>query len=157
MNELKCLIVDDEPLALDLLEDYIKHTPFLELVARCSSGQEVLDVLRKEKVDVAFMDIQMPYLNGLELSRMTGDCAVIFTTAFEQYALEGFRVNALDYLLKPFSYAEFLKAANKALHWKELLVAASSKGSPGDNQSRTLVVKSEYKQQIINTADITYI
>lgn len=157
MNELKCLIVDDEPLALDLLEDYIKRTPFLELVARCSSGPEVLDVLRKEKVDVAFMDIQMPYLNGLELSRMTGDCAVIFTTAFEQYALEGFRVNALDYLLKPFSYAEFLKAANKAMQWKELHVAASSQASTGENQIRNLVVKSEYKQQIIRLADITYI
>ena len=113
MNKLKCLIVDDEPLALDLLEDYIKRTPFLELVARCSSGPQVLEVLRKEQVDVAFMDIQMPYLSGLELSRMTGDCAVIFTTAFEQYALEGFKVNALDYLLKPSVTPSFSKPPTK--------------------------------------------
>ena len=156
MNKLKCLIVDDDAGA-HLLEDYIKRTPFLELVARCSSGPQVLEVLRKEQVDVAFMDIQMPYLSGLELSRMTGDCAVIFTTAFEQYALEGFKVNALDYLLKPFSYAEFLKAANKALHRKKVLNAASAQGGPGESPNRNLVVKSDYKQQIINTADITYI
>jgi len=118
--ELNCLIVDDEPLALDLMESYVKRTPFLKLVARCSNALEVLQVLREEAVDLIFLDIQMPELNGLELSRVLDkQIKVIFTTAFEQYALEGFRVDALDYLLKPVSYPEFLKAANKALNWFE--------------------------------------
>lgn len=121
--ELNCLIVDDEPLALDLMESYVKRTPFLKLVARCSNALEVLQVLREEAVDLIFLDIQMPELNGLELSRVLDkQIKVIFTTAFEQYALEGFRVDALDYLLKPVSYPEFLKAANKALNWFEKTV-----------------------------------
>jgi two-component system, LytTR family, response regulator len=156
MTCLRCIIVDDEPLALNLLQDYIHQTPFLELAARCSSGMEALSVLKSEKVDLAFIDIQMPSLNGLELSRMMGDCLVIFTTAFEQYALEGFKVNAIDYLLKPFSYAEFLTAANKAQRQAELINAS---GSLGNNTLtlKNLVVKSDYKQQIINTSDIVYI
>ena len=108
--ELNCLIVDDEPLALDLMESYVKRTPFLKLVARCSNALEVLQVLREEAVDLIFLDIQMPELNGLELSRVLDkQIKVIFTTAFEQYALEGFRVDALDYLLKPISYPELVK------------------------------------------------
>ncbi|MFA5443677.1 MAG: LytTR family DNA-binding domain-containing protein [Bacteroidales bacterium] len=156
MTCLRCIIVDDEPLALNLLQDYIHQTPFLELTARCSSGIEALTVLKSEKIDLAFIDIQMPNLNGLELSRMMGDCLVIFTTAFEQYALEGFKVNAIDYLLKPFSYAEFLTAANKAQRQAELLNTSHSV----DNNtltSKNLVIKSDYKQQIINTPDIIYI
>ena len=106
---LNCLIVDDEPLALDLLESYVSRTPFLHLVAQCDSAVKALSVIEEEPIDLVFLDIQMPELNGLELSRLVGNkVKIIFTTAFEQYALEGFRVDALDYLLKPFNYTEFL-------------------------------------------------
>lgn len=118
---LNCLIVDDEPLALDLLESYVSRTPFLHLVAQCDSAVKALSVIEEEPIDLVFLDIQMPELNGLELSRLVGNkVKIIFTTAFEQYALEGFRVDALDYLLKPFNYTEFLRAATKALRWIEM-------------------------------------
>ena len=120
---LNTLIVDDEPLALGLLENYVERTPFLKLAGKFGSAVDALDALRKLPIDVAFLDIQMPQLSGLELSRLIDNerTRVIFTTAFEQYALEGFRVDALDYLLKPISYAEFLRAADKALAWHETI------------------------------------
>ena len=152
--ELNCLIVDDEPLALDLMESYVKRTPFLKLVARCSNALEVLQVLREEAVDLIFLDIQMPELNGLELSRVLDkQIKVIFTTAFEQYALEGFRVDALDYLLKPVSYPEFLKAANKALNWFE-----KTRETQGDSlEEDCIFVKSDYKLVKVELAKICYI
>lgn len=153
--ELKCVIVDDEPLALNLLEDYIKRTPFLKLVARCGSGVEALRAINENDVDLAFIDIQMPGLNGLELSKMVEDCAIVFTTAFEQYAIEGFKVNAIDYLLKPFSYAEFLVAANKALKQIEIVRAAKTGSYPPTPVN--IVVKAGYRQQIINTNEILYV
>lgn len=111
---IESLVVDDEPLARDLLAGYVKQTPFLHFAGACSSAVEALTVLQREKIDLIFLDIQMPQLNGLELSRMIGtQTRVVFTTAFEQYALEGFRVDALDYLLKPISYAEFLRPPTK--------------------------------------------
>lgn len=153
--ELNCVIVDDEPLALNLLESYVKKTPFLRLVAKCSGGEEAFEVFRNNKIDVAFFDIQMPGINGLELSRMVENCSIIFTTAFEQYALEGFRVNAMDYLLKPFSYAEFLVAANKALKQAEMIAAA--KAAPNNPGLKSIVVKADYRQQVVPTDDISYI
>ena len=124
---LNCLIVDDEPLAVELLEAYVKRTPFLELKGAFTNAFDALALLEKETLDLLFLDIQMPELNGLELSRLVStQVKVIFTTAFEQYAVEGFKVDALDYLLKPISYPEFLRAAHKALRWKEMAEAASS-------------------------------
>lgn len=124
---LNCLIVDDEPLAVELLEAYVKRTPFLELKGAFTNAFDALALLEKETLDLLFLDIQMPELNGLELSRLVGtQVKVIFTTAFEQYAVEGFKVDALNYLLKPISYPEFLRAAHKALRWKEMAEAASS-------------------------------
>lgn len=152
--ELNCLIVDDEPLALDLMESYVKRTPFLSLAGRCGSALEVLPLVKEQKVDVIFLDIQMPELNGLELSRMLGEqTKVIFTTAFEQYALEGFRVDALDYLLKPISYPEFLKAANKALQWCEM----SGKQRVGEKEQESIFVKADYKLIRVDLAKVLYI
>src|SRR5882724_8387454 len=109
MKRVTCIIVDDEPLALELLKKYVLRTPFLELADQCDSAVQALEALERQKVQLLFLDIQMPELNGLELSRVIHKSTkVIFTTAFDQYALEGFRVNALDYLLKPFNYEEFL-------------------------------------------------
>lgn len=151
---LSCLVVDDEPLALELMEAYVKRTPFLELKGGCSNALEALTILEKESVDLLFLDIQMPDLNGLELSRLVSDkVKIIFTTAFEQYALEGFKVDALDYLLKPISYPEFLKAAQKALHWKEMNVAASA----SRKENEDIFIRSGSKLVRIHLADILYI
>ena len=113
---LRCAIVDDEPLALSLLESYVNKTPFLQLAGKYSSAVQAMKELPGEEVDLLFLDIQMPELNGLEFSKMVDPhTRIVFTTAFGQYAIDGYRVNALDYLLKPISYVDFLQAANKAL------------------------------------------
>lgn len=151
---LNCIIVDDEPLALDLLETYVRRTPFLRLAARCDNAVEALAALDKEPVDLAFLDIQMPELNGLELSRLiTHRTKIVFTTAFEQYALEGFRVDAVDYLLKPFNYAEFLRAATKAQRLVELERNQSADACHPDS----IFVKSDYKLVQIELRHILYI
>ena len=119
---LKCAIVDDEPLALNLLESYVNKTPFLKLEGKYSIAVQAMQELPDKKIDLLFLDIQMPELNGLEFSKMVEPgTRIIFTTAFGQYAIDGYKVNALDYLLKPISYVDFLQAANKAVHWFELL------------------------------------
>ena len=135
---LRCAIVDDEPLALSLLESYVNKTPFLQLVGKYSSAVQAMKELPGEEVDLLFLDIQMPELNGLEFSKMVDPhTRIVFTTAFGQYAIDGYRVNALDYLLKPISYVDFLQAANKALQWFELVQ------KPEEIDS--IFVKSDYK------------
>ena len=157
MNKLKitCVIVDDEPMALNLVESYVDKTPFLVLKQKCSSAIEAMEFIKTEPVDLLFLDIQMPDLTGLEFSKMLPkDTRVIFTTAFDQYALEGFKVEALDYLLKPFDYAEFLAATNKATIWFSLV-----KGQQKEiisEEKEFLFVKSEYKQLRIKLADVLY-
>ena len=135
---LRCAIVDDEPLAIGLLESYANKTPFLQLVGKYSSAVQAMKELPGEEVDLLFLDIQMPELNGLEFSKMVDSrTRIVFTTAFGQYAIDGYRVNALDYLLKPISYIDFLQAANKALQWFELVQ------KPEEIDS--IFVKSDYK------------
>ncbi len=157
MSNLKitCVIVDDEPMALNLVESYVEKTPFLELKNKCNSAIEAMEFLKTNPVDLLFLDIQMPDLTGIEFSKMLPkDTRIIFTTAFDQYALEGFKVDALDYLLKPFDYAEFLAAANKASAWFTLL-----KGKQKTvllDEKEFLFVKSEYKQLRIKLADVLY-
>jgi len=148
---LKCAIIDDEPLALELLESYVRKTPFLSLVGKYNNAVQAMQELPNNQVDLLFLDIQMPQLNGLEYSKMIDNrTRVIFTTAFNQYAIEGFRVNALDYLLKPISYVDFLLAANKAFQWFELLAQQK-------NELKTIFVKSDYKQIQISLSKILYI
>ncbi|WCO03158.1 LytR/AlgR family response regulator transcription factor [Psychroserpens ponticola] len=157
MSNLKitCVIVDDEPMALNLVESYVEKTPFLELKKKCSNAIEAMEFLKTEPVDLLFLDIQMPDLTGIEFSKMLPkETRVIFTTAFDQYALEGFKVEALDYLLKPFDYAEFLSAANKANTWFELV--KGKKQSIVSEEKEFLFVKSEYKQLRIKLADVLY-
>lgn len=151
---LSCLVLDDEPLALELVEAYVKRTPFLELKGVCSNAVDALAVLEKEDIDLVFLDIQMPELNGLELSRMVGDeVGVVFTTAFEQYAVEGFKVDAIDYLLKPISYPEFLRAVQKALRWKEL----QSSASPECEENDDIFIRSGSKLIRVHLPDVFYI
>ncbi len=157
MSNLKisCVIVDDEPMALSLVEGYVEKTPFLELKKKCSSAIEAMEFLNNEPVDLLFLDIQMPDLTGLEFSKMLAKgTRVIFTTAFDQYALDGFKVDALDYLLKPFDYAEFLTAANKANAWFSLV--KEKQQSIVSEEKEFLFVKSEYKQLRIKLADVLY-
>ena len=157
MSNLKisCVIVDDEPMALNLVESYVDKTPFLALKKKCSSAIEAMEFIKNEPVDLLFLDIQMPDLTGIEFSKMlTKETRVIFTTAFDQYALEGFKVEALDYLLKPFDYAEFLAAANKAGTWFELI--KGKKQPIVSEEKEFLFVKSEYKQLRIKLEDVLY-
>lgn len=155
---IKCLLVDDEPLALNVLEGYVEKTPFLELVARCNSAIEAIQVLETQEVDLVFSDIQMPNLNGMDFSKMLihKNIKLVFTTAYEQYALEGYKVNALDYLLKPIDYSEFFSAANKA---KTEIMGASSKilNSGVSYKDDYLFVKSDYKLVKIVLKDLIYI
>ncbi|WP_452226855.1 LytR/AlgR family response regulator transcription factor [Lacinutrix cladophorae] len=153
--KITCVVVDDEPMALNLVESYVEKTPFLVLKKKCSSAIEAMEFIKTEPVDVLFLDIQMPDLTGIEFSKMLPkETRVIFTTAFDQYALEGFKVEALDYLLKPFDYAEFLAAANKANTWFELVKGKQK--SIVSEEKEFLFVKSEYKQLRIKLADVLY-
>ena len=154
--EITCMIVDDEPMAVNLVESYVDKTPYLTLKKKCNSAIEAMQFLNTEKVDLLFLDIQMPDLTGLEFSKMLSkETRVIFTTAFDQYALEGFKAEALDYLLKPFDYAEFLTAANKALDWFTL-VKGKTTTTKVSEAKEFLFVKSEYKQLRIKLADVLY-
>ncbi|AUC24102.1 DNA-binding response regulator [Polaribacter sejongensis] len=153
--KITCVIVDDEPMALNLVESYVEKTPFLVLKKKCSSAIEAMEFIKNEPVDLLFLDIQMPDLTGIEFSKMLPkETRVIFTTAFDQYALEGFKVEALDYLLKPFDYAEFLASANKANTWFELV--KGKKQPIVSDEKEFLFVKSEYKQLRIKLADVLY-
>ena len=140
---LRCAIVDDEPLALSLLESYVNKTPFLQLAGKYSSAVQAMKELPGEEVDLLFLDIQMPELNGLEFSKMVDPhTRIVFT-------IDGYRVNALDYLLKPISYVDFLQAANKALQWFELVQ------KPEEIDS--IFVKSDYKLVQVDLKKIMYI
>ncbi len=162
---LTCAIIDDEPLAVSLLESYALKTPFLELQGTYNSALDALADLRDRPADLLFLDIQMPELSGLEFSRiLPADTRVIFTTAFEQYAVDSYRVDALDYLLKPISYPDFLASANKALRWYELLRGpvpseAREVSTPSAEKGgvESIFVKSEYKLLQIELRKILYI
>lgn len=162
---LTCAIIDDEPLAVSLLESYVLKTPFLDLQGTYNSALDALSDLRDRPVDLLFLDIQMPELSGLEFSRiLNADTRVIFTTAFDQYAVDSYRVNALDYLLKPISYPDFLASANKALRWYELLrkpVSSEEKEESAPIAEKggmeSIFVKSEYKLLQIELRKILYI
>lgn len=160
-TNLRCCVIDDEPLASGLIASYITKTPFLTLAGEFSSPRDAVQLILDGGADIVFLDIQMPQLNGIEFARIIPPTTrVIFTTAYENYAVEGFRVNALDYLLKPVSYEEFLAAVNRALEWKEVTAASQKSGaatSAGSSDSEYIIVKSEYKLVQIPVADILYI
>lgn len=150
---LKCAIVDDEPLALELLASYVKKIPFLELTGKYGNAIEAMNGLNDNPVDLIYLDIQLPELNGLEFARMLPErTRVVFTTAFDQYAIDGYRVNALDYLLKPISYVDFLAAANKALQWFNLI-----DGQTPADEVKSIFVKSDYKLLQIDLDRIKYV
>jgi len=151
---IKCAIVDDEPLAVELLASYVAKIPFMQLCGKYSNATDALRGINENPVDLLFLDIQMPELNGLELSKMLPESTrIVFTTAFNQYAVDSYRINALDYLLKPISYADFLEACNKALQWFTL----ANGENKTDAEPTSIFVKSEYKLLQINLEDIRYV
>lgn len=173
---MKCIVIDDEPLAGDLLGAYAARTPSLQLAGVYASPTEAFAKIQAEEIPLVFLDIQMPQISGMELARLLPPrTLVVFTTAYEQYALQGYKVNAIDYLLKPVSYEEFLGAVAKAQERAALLAAAprsatAAPGAPGETveqgapavgglspDATSIIVKADYRLRQIPLADILYI
>lgn len=153
--KIKCLAIDDEPLALLQLQSMIEKTPYLQLVAACNDAFEAMKVLGEEEVDAIFVDINMPDLNGLDFVRSLDEPPlVVFTTAYSQYAIDGFKVNAIDYLLKPFGMPEFLNSAAKVKRQYDLeKTTLKEQNLKGD----TLFVKADYRTVRISISQIVYV
>lgn len=151
---LTCIAVDDEPLALELMETYISQVPGLELMETFSDAISAWGFIQKNAVDLVFLDIQMPDITGIQLARSLNkhQPLIVFTTAYSKYAVDGFNVNAIDYLLKPFDFNRFLEAVNKVKEYKSL-----HDGSVTTTDESAIFVKSDYKNIRINTKDILYI
>jgi len=152
---IRCITIDDEPLALKQMANYIDKTPYLELKGEFENAFEAVSFIQNNEVDLMFVDINMPDLNGMDFVKsLSNPPKVIFTTAYSEYAMDGFKVNAVDYLLKPIGYADFLKAATKA---KELYFNDKETITSLEHGEDYLFIKSEYKLIRINYADIRYI
>ena len=161
---IRCLAIDDEPLALQQLITYIRKVPFLELAAQCQSAMEARKFLEQDTVDAIFCDINMPDLNGMDFVKsLQAPPLIVFTTAYSEYAVEGFKVNAVDYLLKPFGLDDFRRAANRIKERLENSPASQTgfRFSPTANNQQpspnTLFVKADYRMVKISIADIRYI
>ena len=149
---IRCLAIDDEPLALQQIAAYINKVPFLELAAQCQSALEARQFLSDDRVDAIFCDINMPDFNGMDFVKsLTAPPLVVFTTAYSEYAIEGFKVNAVDYLLKPFGMQEFMRAANRLQ--ERLSIPASAPAETDD----TLFLKTDYRIVKVNIPDIRYV
>ena len=160
---LKCIAIDDEPLALRQLKSYIEKIPYLELTATCNNALEAQQLLASQHVDLIFVDINMPALSGVEFVRSLVDRPmVIFTTAYSEYAVEGFKLDAVDYLLKPFSFADFSRSAGKANSLYELRhnqragePEATPEALPKDKEY--ISVKADYKVSLVKISDIVHL
>lgn len=158
--KLNCIAIDDEPPALDLLCRFIGRTPFLNLTGSFSNAIESLRFINENQVDLLFLDIQMPDLSGVELARIlsgrntANTPAIVFTTAFDQFALEGYKLEATDYLLKPFGYEEFVRAANKALKWAQL---KQNRIETTSKEEEYIFLKVEFQTVKIPCSTILYI
>ncbi len=149
MDSIRCIIVDDEPLAIEILEEYIKKISWLDLVASLESGLEAIEFVQENAVDLIFLDIQMPDLSGIKTAELLNNqCEIIFTTAYNQYAIEGFELEARDYLLKPVSFDRFLKSVQRL---KRTAI------EPNEIQSDYIFVKTEYKIKKIRFDEICYV
>jgi len=160
MKTLNCMVVDDEPLAVKMLENFISRTSFLSLQASFTDPVAALEAIREQRPQLVFLDIQMPDLDGMELSRMLPEgTRVIFTTAFKDYAFDSYEVRALDFLLKPIRYQKFLEAAEKAQEWFELVDSAASveTGAGSGERQDSIFVKTDGQLRKIAFSDIRYI
>ena len=157
---MMCVIIDDEPLAVDVIESYINQIGGMEIVAKFNNPLDAITILNKHQVDLIFLDIEMPNLTGLDLVRTVENITqFIFTTAYPQHALDGFELNATDYLVKPIPFQRFLKAVSRAKEKYELehSIAAQSNTSSENNKNDFIFVKSEYENIKVNIQDIKYI
>lgn len=161
---VRCIAIDDEPMALRQIKSYIERTEQLELVAVCRSAREAQEVLKSAEADLLFVDINMPDMNGIDFVRSidTGHF-IVFTTAHPEFALEGFKLNAIDYLLKPFSYEEFMKASQKVISLVDLVErchaaeSAIAQNEAEASDKEVISVKADYKTQLVKVADIVYL
>jgi len=153
---MRCLIVDDEPLAQQVIEEFASRVGFLEIAGKCSSASEAIEMLRKQSIDLIFLDIHMPRLSGLDLiNSLHNPPQFILVTAYSEYALQGFNVNATDYLMKPVPFERFLKAVNRAYELHNLRNQASQ--VTPDKASRYMMVRSGYQTVKIQLDSILYI
>ena len=153
---IRCIIIDDEPLALQQMEGYIKKIPYLELVAACQSAIEAKEILENEKIDAIFCDINLPELNGLDFVKsLENPPMVVFTTAYSEYAVEGFQLNAIDYLLKPFGCEEMKRAAEKLKKRHDALRSLQEVSQIDEDDA--IFLKTEYKIVRINISQIRYV
>jgi DNA-binding LytR/AlgR family response regulator len=159
MTSITCLIVDDEPLSQDVLKAFVEDTPMLSLSGVCFDALEAMDYLQKNSVDLIFLDINMPKLSGINFAKSLEHAPmIIFTTAYSEYAVEGFELDAIDYLLKPISFERFLKAVNKAIEYKEVREVIQ-KGRNGGiaTEAGHIMIKADKKIYKINIEDIFYV
>lgn len=153
----KCIIVDDEPIAIRVIGSHLEKIPNIEVVAKCSNAMEALDVLRNNAIDLIFLDIQMPQITGIDfLKTLNHPPKVIFTTAYRDYAIEAFDLEVVDYLLKPIPFDRFLKAVNKYYTQSETSLMTLNKGT-GSNDNEFIYIKSERKVVKVYLKDIVYI
>lgn len=154
---LRCIAIDDEELALELLEDNISKVPYLQLVAACSNPLEAMKVMQSEQIDLVILDIQMPGLTGLQFiqSQTAQQCMFILITAYEKYALEGYNLNVVDYLLKPVSLDRFIKACNKA--WELHQLKSKPKAAPGNPTQDFFFVNADYSLVKVERSDIVWV
>ena len=159
MITLRCCVIDDEPLAARLIGSYVERTPFLSLEGVYNSATDAARPIMSGEIDLVFLDIEMPQIGGMEFAKIIPDtCKIVFTTAYDRYAVQGFRVNALDYLLKPVSYEEFLEAANRAVKEAAAKAEAPAPGvTPRQQHREFIVVKSEYRMLQIRVSDIQFV
>jgi DNA-binding LytR/AlgR family response regulator len=151
MGTTTCMVIDDEPLSRDVLRKYIGQITELELLSECADAMEATGVLARRKVDIIFLDINMPGLSGISFARsLTGAPLIVFTTAYPQFAVEGFELNAVDYLVKPYSFERFLKAVNRGLQ-----ILQQQGGA--DNVSRKIILKADKKLYAVNPEEILYL
>lgn len=152
---LKCCIIDDEPLARELIQSYVEKTPCMSLLGCYESASEAIKTIMSGEPDVVFLDINMPCLNGIEFAEVIPpNTRIIYITAYEKYALQGFKANALDYLLKPVSYPEFLKAVTKATQWKSMSQALIQRN---EDEVNSIIVKSDYKLVQIELDNVLFV
>lgn len=158
MEPIRCMVIDDEPLAVEMVKNFILRTPFLQFTASFTDAVDALTALKEHSVELLFLDINMPDLDGLSLAAMVPESTrIIFTTAFKEYAFDSYGVNALDFLLKPINYARFLKSAEKARQWFEMSSNRQNAESTPETKRNTLFLRIDGELKQININQILYI
>ncbi len=153
MHKINCIIVDDEPMAREIIEFYLQKTPNLNLIKTCKNVAEAIEIIGISKVDLIFLDINMPSISGLDFAKVIDkEIKIIFTTAYREYAVDGFEINALDYLLKPFSFERFEKSISKFNHLKE-----RDENNTSKNVASYIFIRSDRKMMKIELDKILYI